>query len=54
MSKSKSVKEALSLEYNVNMYKRKPLFAFIKRLYLIKLNSFNYSFTFVFNFNHFS
>ena len=33
MSKSKSVKEALSLEYNVNMYKRKPLFAFIKRLF---------------------
>lgn len=33
MSKSKSVKEALSHEYNVNMYKRKPLFAFIKRLF---------------------
>lgn len=33
MSKSKSVKETLSLEYNVNMYKRKPLFAFIKRLF---------------------
>lgn len=33
MSKSKSVKEALSLEYNVNMYKRKSLFAFIKRLF---------------------
>lgn len=33
MNKSKSVKEALSLEYNVNMYKRKPLFAFIKRLF---------------------
>lgn len=33
MSKSKSVKEALSIEYNVNMYKRKPLFAFIKRLF---------------------
>ena len=33
MSKSKSVKESLSLEYNVNMYKRKPLFAFIKRLF---------------------
>lgn len=33
MSKSKSVKEALSHEYNSNMYKRKPLFAFIKRLF---------------------
>ena len=29
----KSVQEALSLEYNVNMYKRKPVFAFFKRLF---------------------
>lgn len=31
MSTTKSVKEALSLNYSVSMYKRKPLFSFIKR-----------------------
>ena len=29
----KSVKEALSLDYNVSMYKKKPIFSFIKRLF---------------------
>lgn len=29
----KSVKEALSLEYNESMYKKKPIFSFIKRLF---------------------
>lgn len=33
MGKRKSVQEALSLEYNVKMYKRKPIFSFIKRLF---------------------
>lgn len=31
MSITKSVKEALSLNYSISMYKRKPLFSFIKR-----------------------
>lgn len=31
MSATKSVKEALSLNYSVSMYKKKPLFSFIKR-----------------------
>lgn len=29
----KSVKEALSLEYNESMYKKKPIFSFVKRLF---------------------
>lgn len=29
----KSVKEALSLDYNVSMYKKKPIYSFIKRLF---------------------
>ena len=29
----KSVKEALSLDYNVSMYKKKPIFSFVKRLF---------------------
>ncbi len=33
MGVRKSVKEALSLEYNVSMYKKKPIFSFIKRLF---------------------
>lgn len=33
MSASKSVNEALSLEYSLKMYKRKPFFSFIKRLF---------------------
>lgn len=33
MSKRKSVQEALSLEYSLKLYKRKPIFAFIKRLF---------------------
>lgn len=33
MGKRKSVQEALSLDYNVKMYKRKPIFSFIKRLF---------------------
>ncbi len=33
MSKRKSVQEALSLDYSLKLYKRKPIFSFIKRLF---------------------
>ena len=29
----KSVQEALTLEYNISMYKTKPMFSFFKRLF---------------------
>ena len=35
----KSVKESLTLEYNLNMYKAKPAYAFIKRFFDILLSS---------------
>ena len=34
----KSVKESLSLDYNVNMYRKKPVFAFVKRFFDIVLS----------------
>lgn len=33
MGKRKSVQEALSLDYNSRMYKKKPVFSFVKRLF---------------------
>lgn len=38
MKQRKSTVEALSLEYNVSMYRRKPIFAFVKRLFDILLS----------------
>ena len=38
MKQRKSTVEALSLEYNVSMYRRKPVFAFVKRLFDILLS----------------
>ena len=35
----KSVSECLQMEYNINMYKKKPIFAFIKRFFDILLSS---------------
>ena len=29
----KSVKESLSIEYNISLYKKKPIFSFFKRLF---------------------
>jgi len=34
----KSVKESLSLDYNVNMYRKKPIYAFVKRFFDIVLS----------------
>ncbi len=33
MKQTKSMKEALKIEYNISMYKRKPIYAFIKRFF---------------------
>ena len=39
MTKTKSVKEALSLSYDASMYKSKPVYSFIKRFFDILLSS---------------
>ena len=38
MNQRKSTVEALSMEYSVSMYRRKPIFAFVKRLFDILLS----------------
>lgn len=38
MKQRKSTVEALSIDYNVSMYRRKPVFAFVKRLFDILLS----------------
>ena len=38
LEKRKSVQESLSMEYDVSMYKRKPVFAFVKRIFDILLS----------------
>ena len=38
MNQRKSTIEALSMEYSVSMYRRKPIFAFVKRLFDILLS----------------
>ncbi len=38
MNERKSIKESMSMTYNVSMYRRKPIYAFIKRLFDIILS----------------